>query len=122
MSLDITSDRFNPPNTGPYGHGEDGELFQTKEEANAYTTRTLEEARANGGSRSKSVTVVHATREDLIRRFVTHEIEDALEDAMNELCDAVDNGDATADEIRKALFYAIDLEDMFDDWMEEYDG
>lgn len=122
MSQDITSDRFNPKNTGPYGCGEDGEIFQSKEEADAYTTRTLEEARANGGSRSKSVTFNYATREDLIRRFVTREIEDALEDAMNELCDAVDNGDVTADEIRKALFYATDLEDMFDDWMEEYDG
>lgn len=118
----ITTDRFNPKDTGPYGRGEDGEIFQSKEEAEAYTTRTLEEARANGGSRSKSVTVNYATREDLIRRFVTHEIEDALEDAMNELCDAVDNGDATADEIRKALFYATDLEDMFDEWMEDNDA
>lgn len=118
----ITSDRFNPLNTGPYGRGEDGEIFQSKEEADAYIKRTMAEALANGGSRSKSVTVNHATREDLIRRFIISEVEDALEDAMNELCDAVDQGDATADEIRKALFYATDLEDMFDEWMEEYDA
>lgn len=118
----ITTDRFTPINTGPYGRGEDGEIFQTKEEADAYIKRTMAEALANGGSRSKSVTVNYATREDLIRRFVTHEIEDALEDAMNELCDAVDQGDATADEIRKALHYATDLEDMFNEWLEYNDA
>lgn len=118
----ITSDRFTPINTGPYGRGEDGEIFQSKEEADAYTTRTLEEARANGGSRSKSVTINHATREDLIRRFVISEVEDALEDAMNELVRTVDSRDATADEIRKALHYATDLEDMFNEWLEDNDG
>lgn len=118
----ITSDRFNPLNTGPYGRGEDGEIFQSKGEADAYIERTMAEARANGGSRSKSVTVSHSTREDRIRWFVVSEIDNALEDAMNELCDAVDNGDATADEIRKALHYATDLEDMFNEWMEDNDA
>lgn len=118
----ITSDRFTPLNTGPYGRGEDGEIFQSKEEADAYIKRTMAEALANGGSRSTSVTINHATREDLIRRFVISEVEDALEEAMNELCDAVDKGDATADEIRKALSYAIDLEEMFNEWLEDNDG
>lgn len=118
----ITSDRFNPLDTGPYGRGEDGEIFQSKEEADAYIKRTMAEALANGGSRSKSVTVNHATREDLIRRFVISEVEDALEDAMSELVRTVDSRDATAEEIRKALSYAIDLEEMFDEWLEDNDG
>ncbi|WP_211440096.1 hypothetical protein [Corynebacterium glutamicum] len=118
----ITTDRFTPINTGPYGRGEDGEIFQSKEEADAYIKRTMAEALANGRSRSKSVTVNYATREDLIRRFVISEVEDALEDAMSVLVRTVESRDATADEIRKALHYATDLEDMFNEWLEDNDA
>lgn len=118
-----TTDRFDPHPDQPYGRGEDGEIFQTKDEAQEYMHRTFLEAKAEGGIHGKRVRVTNPSRKENISHFVSMKIESALEEAMNELTRAVEDGDATEKEIRDELWSAgPDLEEMFDEWMEELDG
>lgn len=117
------SSRFDPEPNTPYGTGEDGEIFYGEEEANEYMRRTRHESRSEDNifGRSKRVTVKNPSRKDRIRAFVTFKIEEAISDAMEALIDAINNGDATESEIRKAIHHVADPEDIFDEWLEEED-
>lgn len=115
--------RFDPDPDKPYAKTQDGETLLTEADANAYMRRTFEEATPDeyGNRRGKRITIINPSREDRILRAVERHVEDGLDDAMDEITRIVHAGDATLDEVQKALRYSIDMidtDDLINSWME----
>lgn len=116
------SRRFDPQPGKPYGLGEDGEEFATKAEAQEYMSRTLQEAKAQGENRGKSVTVTNPSRQERIRTAVRWEIQDALTGGYNAgfpaVQELIDNNDITEDEADKAMRHT----DVYEAWLDWKEG
>lgn len=119
--------RFDQKPNAPYGKGEDGEIFQTEEEANAYQQRTLEEARKQPGAdprkeiRSKRVWVLNPPRERQIHSEVWEELDDrGPERGAEEIAEWVHDGDLTREEAEKAILsWDPDPMEAFTRWMDD---
>lgn len=115
-----TTDRFDPSPDADYGKCNDcGINLATEPDAKAHMRTTMEEAQSKGASRSHRVSVLNPGREQRITTEVDCLVDDAIQDAMEQLDRLVDRGDASEAEITAALKWHSDFANSWEEYIQE---
>lgn len=105
---------FDPEEGKPYGRCNDcGVEVADKDASSRHLSETFEAAKATGGSSSHSVRVLNDDREGRIKSEVRQAVSGAIDDAIEELWQLVDDGGATEEEISSALAHYSDFRDAW---------
>lgn len=106
--------RFDPVEGKPYGKCNDcGIEVADKEESSDHLAETFAAAKAEGGSKSHSVSVLNADRVGRISNEVSRTVDAAIENAMDDLWRLVDSGDASEGEIEAGLAFHSEFRDAW---------
>lgn len=98
----MTTDRFDPTPDLPYGSCVTcGITLEAREDAQSHMKETLVAGKMP--RRSHTTRSMNPTREDRIEREVRFIVEDAIQDAIDEIERLVEQGHITRDEATKAL-------------------
>lgn len=89
-------------------------VLATEEDVKKHLSETFEAAKAAGSTSGHGVQILRSTRAELIQRYVSSELDDALNEVVDDLFKVIDRGDATRAEITEAVKWQY--ADLSDAW------
>ncbi|VXB23595.1 hypothetical protein [Citricoccus sp. K5] len=105
------TDQFEPTPGQPYGKCNDcGAVIDSQADGRKHMSETFEQAKAEGRSKGHSISVLNPSREGRIQNAVDRIVQDAIDDALEDLEDL----DLDDDEIGEALVWHSSFRDAWD--------